>query len=264
MRSFRLHIFFAIVLLIGGCKSKTCVENRSDLGKYYTQYRLSGNFVLYDLKKDKYIYYNQAQAQQPYPPGGTFKIFLSLVGFETGNIKTPGIDVPELKTTWSPEREAKSVYKSSTIHYYEELSRSIGEAEIKNWIDKAQYGNGDTTGGIPKFWQNGGLKISSDEQIGFLRKLYEHKLPFSAVNTERVKGMMSIKDTLGYSLKGKTGWAEQDNVDIGWFVGFIETKDDTFFFANCVQSTDPGNPYFETARTDIAYKIFENLKLIPN
>ena len=263
MKLIRLHIIFVVVILLGGCKSKTCVENRNDFAKYYSQYRLSGNFVLYDLKKDKYIYYNQAQAQQAYPPGGTFKIFLSLVGFETGNIQSPGIDVTELKTTWKPEREAKAAYKASTVHYYEILSHNIGVSEIKNWMDKVQYGNADTTGGIPDFWQNGGLKISSDAQVDFIRKLYEHKLPFSEGNIEKVKGMMEITDTMGYSLKGKTGWAEEDNADIGWFVGYIETKEDTFFFANCIQSTDPGNPYFENARMDIAYKIFQNLKIIP-
>ena len=265
MKQFRLHIIFAVVLAISGCKSKTCVENRSDLAKYYNQYRLSGNFVMYDVKRDKYIYYNQAQAQQAYPPGGTFKLFLSLVGFETGNIKSPGVDVTELKTTWKPEKEAKAAYRSTTVHYYEELSNNIGQTVIKSWLDKVQYGNQDTTGGIPRFWQEGGgLKISSDQQVAFLRKLYDHKLPFAYVNMEKVKGMMTIEDTLGYSLKGKTGWAQEDNEDIGWFVGYIETKDDTFFFANNIQSSDPGNPYFENARMDIAYKIFRELKVIPN
>ncbi len=264
MKSISLYIVLAFALAFGGCKNKTCIENRSDFAKYYSQYRLSGNFVLYDLKKDKYIYYNQGQAQQAYPPGGTFKLFLSLVGFETGNIQSPGVDVSELKTTWKPEREAKAVYQSSSVHYYEILSHNIGQPEIKNWMDKVQYGNADTSGGIPRFWQNGGLKISSDAQVAFMRRLYEHKLPFSEVNMEKVKGMMAIEDTMGYSLKGKTGWAEEDNEDIGWFVGYIETKDDTFFFANCIQSTDPGNPYFENARMDIAYKIFHNLRIIPD
>lgn len=264
IKYFYLHIIFAVSIFLSGCKSKTCIENRSDFAKYYNQYRLSGNFVMYDLKRDKYIYYNQAQAQQAYPPGGTFKLFLSLVGFETGNIKSPGIDVPELKTTWKPEREAKSAYQGTSVHYYEELSRNIGKDEIKSWLDSVQYGNADTTGGIPKFWLGGGLKITSDEQLGFLRKMYEHKLPFSTVNTEKVKGMMAIKDTSGYSLKGKTGWAEQDNQDIGWFVGYVETKDDTYFFVNCIQSSDPGNPYFENARMGITYKILQNLKIMPN
>jgi len=264
MKYFYLHVIFVSALLISGCKSKTCIENRSDFAKYYSQLNLSGNFVLYDLKKDKYIYYNQAQAQQAYPPGGTFKLFLSMLGFETGNIKSPGIDVPELKNTWKPEREAKVAYQNSPVHYYEQLAHNIGDGEIKNWLDKVHYGNGDTTGGVPKFWLGGGLKISSDDQLVFLRKMYEHKLPFSAVSIEKVKGMMSIKDTSGYSLKGKTGWAEQDNEDIGWFVGYVETKDDTYFFVNCIQSSDPGNPYFENARMDITYKILQNLKIMPS
>ena len=264
MNSIRLHIILAAILLLGGCKSKTCIENRPDFGKYYSQYRLSGNFVMYDQKRDKYIYYNQSQAQQAYPPGATFKMFLSLVGFETGNIKTEnGIVTDQLKTTWSHEHERKTGFQNSTVYYYDELTRNIGTPEIKIWMDKAHYGNADTTGGPPHFWQTGGLKITSDEQIAFLKKLHDHQLPFSSVNMDRVKGMMAIRDTVGYSLKGKTGWSEQDNQDIGWFVGFVETKDDTFYFANCVQTSDPGNPYFDTARTDIVYKIFQNLKLIP-
>ena len=253
------------MLLINGCKNKTCIENRNDFAKYYSEYRLSGNFVLYDLKKDKYTYYNQAQAQQAFPPGATFKLFLSLVGFETGNIKTDvAQNIDQIKTSWNHEHVVKEQYPNSPVRYYDDLTRKIGKREIKGWLDKVPYGNADTAGGIPAFWQTGGLKISSDQQIAFLRNLYEHKLPFAAVNMDRVKGMMTIKDTAGYSLKGKTGWAEQDNQDIGWYVGYIETKDDTYFFANCIQSSDPGNPYFETARVDIVNRILHDMKLKPN
>ena len=260
-----LYILFAIVLLMGGCKNKTCYETRSDFGKYYSQYQLSGSFVLYDLRRDKYIYYNQAQAHQAYPPGATFKLFLSLVGFETGNIKSEGNEpIDQAKASWMPEHDRRSQYQNSTVYYYDDLTRKIGAPEIKTWMDKVSYGNADTTGGIPGFWQTGGLKINSDQQIEFLRKLHDHKLPFSSVNMDKVNAMLAMKDTTGYSLKGKTGWAEQENQDIGWFVGYVETKDDTFFFANCIQSSDPGNPYFENARTDIVFKIFQNLKLIPN
>ena len=265
MKHLPLYIIFAVALMLAGCKNKTCIENRSDFAKYYSQYRLSGNFVLYDLKKDKYTYYNQPQAQQAYPPGATFKLFLSLVGFETGNIKTEGNEgLDQIKTTWNHEHITKDPFQNSTVHYYDLLTEKIGKQDIKTWMDKVPYGNADTTGGIPGFWQTGGLKITADEQLDFLQKLYEHKLPFSEVNMDRVKGMMAMQDTLGYSIKGKVGWAEQDNQDIGWFVGYVETKDDTYFFVNCIQSSDPGNPYFESARMDIVYKILQNMKVLPN
>ena len=265
MKQSGLHIICVVVLLMGGCKNKTCIESRNDFAKYYSEYRLSGNFVMYDLKKDKYIYYNQAQAQQAYPPGATFKLFLSLVGFETGNINSPGTDAGDaIKSTWNHEHVGRDPYQNSTVHFYDDLTHKIGQPGLKDWMDKVQYGNADTTGGIPGFWQTGGLKISSDGQIAFLRKLHDNKLPFSAENMEKVRGMMVIRDTTGYSLKGKTGWAEQDNQDIGWYIGYVETKDDTFFFVNCIQSADPGNPYFENARVDIVNKIFQNLHVIPN
>jgi beta-lactamase class D len=265
MTHWRLYLIIAVVFFAGGCKNKTCIENRNDFAKYYSEYRLSGSFVLYDLKKDQYTYYNQAQAKQAYPPGGTFKLFLSLVGFETGNINTEGSEAPDrMKTVWKHEHDRNNKYQNSTVYYYDELSRKIGAPAVKGWMDKVAYGNADTTGGVPAFWQTGGLKISPEEQVGFLRKLYEHRLPFSVDNMDKVKSMMAITDTTGYSIKGKTGWAEQDNQDIGWYVGYIETKDDTYFFANCVQSSDPGNPYFENARVDIVNKILRNLGVIAN
>jgi beta-lactamase class D len=132
MKHLRFGIFFVIVLWLSACKSKARIDDRNEFAKYYSEYRLSGNFVMYDLKKDKYTYYNVAQSMQAYPPGATFKLFLSLVGFETGNIKTDeagGMD--NIKTTWNHEHVAKDPYQNSTVHYYDELTRKIGKQEIK-------------------------------------------------------------------------------------------------------------------------------------
>jgi beta-lactamase class D len=78
---------------------------------------------------------------------------------------------------------------------------------------------------------------------------------------EIVKNVMIAKDTLDYVVRAKTGWGEQDNKDVGWYVGYLETKDNVYYFANCIQSADLNNKDFANARIDIVYLILADLKL---
>ena len=51
---------------------------------------------------------------------------------------------------------------------------------MKEWIDRFGYGNGDISGGIELFWLQGSMRVSAFEQVEFLRKLEEGRLPVSA------------------------------------------------------------------------------------
>ena len=112
---------------------------------------------------------------------------------------------------------------------------------MKYWLDKANYGNADISGGIDKFWLSGGLRISTEQQIDFLKRLHDNTLPFSQKPMDIVKNIMIAKDTLGYVVRAKTGWGKQDNKDIGWYVGYVEKENKVYYFANCIQTTDSEN-----------------------
>jgi beta-lactamase class D len=257
-------ICFLALLTLCTCQKRTTFEVRDDLGKFYSLNQLEGSFVLYDLKKDKYIFCHKDQADQAYTPASTFKIFISLASFESGLVNYDDNPTGDnLKPNWQSDWNGKKGNQSSSVDYYRDIVKKVGAEKMKLWMDQAGYGNADTTGGVDQFWQTGKLHISPVQQVAFIRKLCENKLPFSPRNCDMVKKLMLIKDSGSYKVLGKTGWGEQDNQDIGWFVGYVETADDTYIFANCIQSSDPDNPYFETARTDIAYKILDELKIIP-
>ena len=72
---------------------------------------------------------------------------------------------------------------------------------------------------------------------------------------------MIAKDTLNYVVRAKTGWGGQDNKDVGWYIGYLETKGKVFYFANCIQSADLNNKDFAKVRIDIVYLILKDLKL---
>lgn len=269
------QILFALLLMIvafTSCQQKQSTEIREDFKKYYEQFQVKGSFVLYDQEQDKYIFYNKEQFKQSFSPASTFKICNSLIGLETGVIKDENFvitwDSVERNPIWDKDHDLKTAFANSTVWYYQELARRVGGQQMKYWLNKANYGNTDTTGGIDKFWLTGKLRISPEQQIDFLKRLHDNQLPFSQRSMDIVKKIMVTEDTLGYIIRSKTGWGVDDKKDIGWNVGYIETNNRVYYFANCVQidgeQLNDNNRAisFDKSRTEIVYKILKELKLI--
>jgi beta-lactamase class D len=253
------------------CKQKQGSEIREDFKKYYDQFQVEGSFVLYDPQQNKYTFYNPDQFKQSYSPASTFKICNALIGLETGVIKDEDFVIPWDGVTrnplWDKDHDLKTAYQNSTVWYYQELARRVGGEKMKHWLDKANYGNADTTGGIDQFWLTGGLLISPEQQIDFLKRLHDDALPFSERSVNIVKDIMVAKDTLDYVIRAKTGWGGYGDKDVGWYVGYLEIKDNVYYFSNCVQieseKLDDVNRAigFDKARKQIVYKILDELKL---
>lgn len=241
-------------------------EIRNDFKAFYDKFGFEGSFVLYDQKEDKYVFYNKDQTQQTFTPASTFKIINSLIGLETGVITDENFVIPwdsilRQNANWNANHDLKTAFKNSTVWYYQELARRVGGQHMHYWLEKSKYGNVDTTGGIDTFWLTGGLRISPEQQIDFLKRLHNNQLPFSQRAIDIVKKIMITQDTLGFTVRAKTGWGGQENKDIGWYVGYIETTDNVYFFANCIQTEDFDHKAFANARIDIVYLILEDLNI---
>lgn len=263
MTTIKQTILLAFISVIGltSCGQAQKNEVRNDFKKYYDQFSVQGSFILYDQQNDKYTFYNQEQTKQSFTPASTFKICNSLIGLETGVIGDENFvitwdSVVRQNSKWNQDHDLKTAFKNSTVWYYQELARRVGGQQMKLWLDKANYGNADTSGGIDKFWLTGGLLITPQQQIDFLVKLRNNKLPFSQRSMDIVKKIMIEKDTLDYVIRGKSGWGAKE--DIGWFVGYIEIGENVYYFANCIQATDFNKA---NARRDIVYLILDDLKL---
>jgi beta-lactamase class D len=255
-----------LVLLVSVCKPQLKTEVRDDFKKLFDAFKVEGSFALYDLNNDSYVFCNEAQFKQPFIPASTFKICNSLIGLETGVIKDESFVIPwdgvvRQVVEWNKDQDMKTAFRNSTVPYYQELARRVGGKRMKYWLNKAQYGNADTSGGIDKFWLTGGLRITPEQQIAFLVRLFKNNLPFSMRTIDIVKRIMIAQDTTGYVLRAKTGWSEQDNRSIGWYVGYLETTTGTYFFATCIQCADKENQDFARARKEIATDILKSLRL---
>jgi len=191
---------------------------------------------------------------------------------ETGVIKDENFLIPwdsiKRRDIWDKDHTLRTAFRNSVVWYYQELARHVGGKQMKYWLDKAHYGNADTSGGIDKFWLYGGLRITPEQQVDFLRRLHDNKLPFSQRSMDIVKNIMVEKDTLGYVIRAKSGWGIQNGKNIGWYVGYIETADNVFYFSNCVQTLAQNNEdeirsaQFDKSRKAIAVSILKELKII--
>ena len=260
--------FLIFILIFSFNANAQLNEVHNEWGNYFEKFKVKGSIVVYDLKQDKYYFYNRAQYTVPFTPASTFKILNSLVALQTKVapdenfiLKWDGKD--RGNEAWNVDTDLKTAFKNSTVWYYQELARRAGEKKMKKYVKKSKYGNKDISGGIDQFWLTGGLRITPEQQIDFLVKLYKNKLCFKKHNLEIVKQMMIQEDTLGYVLRGKTGWGADMKKNIGWYVGYVTTSTNVFFFATCIQDEAMENKDFSKSRLIITRRVLRDLKIIP-
>lgn len=271
------YLYFSLlsIFFLTGCSTE---ENkiivRDDFKEFYDAYDIDGSFVVFNEKTGQYTHYNKEQYTQEFTPASTFKICNSLIGVETGVIEDENYVIPwdsiKRNEVWDKDHDLKTAYKNSTVWYYQEVARRVGRDRMKEWLDNVHYGNTDTSGGIDLFWLEGGLRISPQEQLEFMEKLHERKLPFAERTIDMVEDIMIEEKTSKYTLRSKTGWGMQDGIDVGWYVGYIETRNNVYYFANCVQI--PSNEIdipkraeaFKESRKKIAHQILQQLEILPS
>ncbi|CAI8860437.1 class D beta-lactamase [Methylocaldum szegediense] len=243
----------------------------SDLSKFFKN--TPGAFVLYDLKNDRYLRYNPVRCKQRFTPHSTFKIPNSLIGLETGVIPNADFVIPwdrqqyppeeAMSEEWNRDHDLRSAIKYSVVWYYRELAKRVGEARMKKMVQALRYGNQDISGGIDRFWLNSSLAISANEQVAFLKRFYAEKLPVSQRSVKIVKDILVLEKTPEYTLSGKTGGGPRgDGKYLGWFVGYLETRGNVYFFATNVDGDNFAA--IREPRVTITRQILTNLGYLPH
>ncbi len=75
--------------------------------------------------------------------------------------------------------------------------------------------------------------------------------------------MMTIEENDEYKLSGKTGWSIRNGNNNGWFVGYIESQNKTYFFATNVEPKEQFEmDMFPMIRKDVTYKAFGQMEII--
>ena len=227
----------------------------------YNQYGVEGCFALYKLKSDSLFLFNGSRCEKGFLPASTFKILNSLIALETGVLSSPADTIywdgkKAWNDSWNQDHSLASAFRVSCVPCYQQIARKVGGKRMRYWTKAAHYGKMDIRAkNIDTFWLAGNSRISPLQQIDFLKRLYREELPFKRENQQAVKQIMLLEERPGYKLYGKTGWAQPDGRNIGWFVGWVETEQGVYIFANNVESPllpDGQNKDFGRSRREIA------------
>jgi beta-lactamase class D len=239
---------WTFVLLIAIVSLNACSVNKAkidnDLQKYFDAKKVDGCFTMLNNSDGTITVYNMGLDTMRFLPASTFKIMNALVGLQTGIVTDTNMvikwdGISRATREWNKDLSLAGAFRASSVPHFQELARRIGRDTLQQWVDSVSYGNKNISGTVDSFWLNNSLKISPDEQLGFLKKLYFDQLPFRKSVQEAVRNMMLQEENTLYKLSYKTGMGvdEQQN-NIGWLAGWIEENRHVYFFVTLVKTPD--------------------------
>lgn len=156
-------------------------------------------------------------------------------------------------------------FRVSSVPYYQEIARRIGRDTMQLWLDSLKYGAQYDTqkvvirGPVDSFWLNNSIKVTPDQQLGLVKKLYFDQLPFFKTYQEMVKRAMLFENNTNYRLGYKTGLGYRENGNmIGWVTGWIEENGHPYFFVLNLETPDK-NAEMQIIRMKILKDILKQL-----
>lgn len=220
-------------------------------------------------KESGKILQSEGDCNKRYAPMSTFKIVLSLIGFDSGILVDEMHPVWPFKEAyvdwrdvWKQDHTPKSWMKESCVWYSQVLTTQLGMEKFQDYVTKFDYGNKNLSGdkgqnnGLTNAWLSSSIRISSIEQVAFLQKMLASKLPIKLHAVAMTKNILFVEELKnGWKFYSKTGMGSLLNADgtknadlyHGWFIGWIEKGDRRIIFSNHIED-------------DKKYKTFASLR----
>lgn len=260
--------FFLLLFLFVAHESQA----QPDWKKAFADCDLPGSVTLYDYRNKHWFFSDSVDAERPTEPASTFKIANLLIALETGviadvtdTVRWPGHTDTTLygyRPDIYKDLSVGKAFEVSAGWVFVELAKKIGKENYRHYLRLCGYGNRDP-GSKDDFWNFGPLRISPRNQVEFLVRMYEGKLPFSMHNLSILKETMITERTETYTIRSKTGWTRIDGKNIGWWVGYVAREDNLYFFATrLVNNRSEMQPGFGPCRIQITKNVLNQLHLL--
>ena len=246
---FLLFVLF-LPVLFSSCAPNN-VKKDNSLKKYFDENKTKGCFAMRDNGTGKFTIYNLGRYRDSsYLPASTFKIVNSLIGLQIGKITNDSMvikwdGIKRWNDDWNKDLNMYEAFRVSAVNYYQEVARRIGKDTMQFWLDSLKYGAKTAKEkvtiktAVDSFWLDNSLKITPDQQLGLIEKLYFDQLPFFKNYQEMVKRAMLFENNTNYRLGYKTGWGfDEKGNNIGWIVGWIEENNHPYFFVLNLESPE--------------------------
>lgn len=196
------------------------------------------SFILLD-KSGSVLKKMGAHLEERITPCSTFKIALSLMGFDSGilkNEKEPvwlfqdGFD--DYLESWKSPQNPESWMSTSCVWFSRKLSLNLGMDQLNHYLEILNYGNQNMSGGLTNAWLSSSLQISPREQAIFIQRLVQEDFLLSLDAIRMTKQLLFLEEmSNGWKLFGKTGWSGASEPEKGWFIGWLQKGEEFYPFA---------------------------------
>lgn len=232
-----------LLLLISLMFPTSTMAEDAVLKELFSRYGLEGTIVIASQRQGVRYLHHDARAEMLFPTASTFKILNTLIAVQE-NVIADKDSVLEWDgqhreiEDWNRDQTLQSAFKVSCVWCYQAIARRIGADNYREYLRKTGYGTLREPFDASTFWLDGSLQISAVGQVEFLKRLHACTLPFSQQAFDTLREIMLAEKTPTYTLWAKTGWAARSAQQVGWYVGYVETLDDVWYFALNIDITD--------------------------
>ena len=198
-------------------------------------------------------------------PASTFKIAISLMGFDSGVLRDDHAPYLPYKASyassnpgWRHGTDPAGWLRESIVWYSQQVTKRLGAASVRNYVRAFDYGNrtlasvAGVADAVAVSELSPTLRITPQQQTEFLRKVVNRELALSPQAYDVTARLLKVEETPnGWEVHGKTGTApvrladgkaDKEN-NIGWFVGWTIKDGRKLVFARLMQYPVDSNSY---------------------
>jgi beta-lactamase class D len=223
------------LLLVASCTPNNVTIDNS-IKKYFDENKVKGSFALLNNGTNLFTVYNlKGYFDSSYSPGTGFEIFIALTGLQTGKISNDSMKI----NVGDKEISMFEAFRNSSVPYFQEAARRIGKPEMQRWLDSVYLKSITIKTSVDSFWLDNSVKLTPDQQLGLVRKLYFNRLPFYETYQKILQSAMLMESNSNYKLSYKFGSGQKPTGDSnGWMMGWIEENRHPYFFVLYFETGD--------------------------
>ncbi len=220
--------------------------------------------LIADADSGKLILQRGPACSERVTPASTFKLAISLMGYDTGVLKDavePALPYQAGYPDWGGESWRRDItpttwIRESVFWYSQQVVKRVGQEKFAEYVNAFQYGNADVSAvpvddpGQNGVWVMSSLRISTEEQLAFMRKIVLRQLPVSAHAFDMTALISSYGVPVdGWAVHGKTGTGSPGSDNrydasraYGWYVGWATKGARRLAFARLIQDEQALKP----------------------
>ena len=214
-----------------------------------------GCFLLFDVRKNAFVKEIGGETcRERFPACSTFKVPLAAMAFDAGILKDERVVLKwdgkkEAREEANRDHDARSWMRDSIVWFSQRLATHLGQKRFRKYLREFKYGNENISGGITEAWllspneSKKALAVSSYEQVDFMKKLWNGKLPVSERAARMTRDITYLETSpKGYALHGKTGsnfYDKERAMHLGWFVAHLQKGDEEFVAVVAISDLKP-------------------------